>query len=252
VKDNSNPGSGNASVGSQLGVDPKLLAKLAGSAAPGQAGPGGASGAAGTAPGENRVRIDPAQLASDDEDPERPPAPPTGLRLPGQGSGDQGTPPLGGVGHPTSGSGAQGGAGVGMPSLGGGSPSASQPGKLPDRPRRSSSPPVNPRSIQVPLDLVVACGPDGVELHPGGYRLSLTALKRDKRLKRDLVTIVQNYTLIDPMIHPRPRIKFLVEPGGGETYAEARRQTILSDLAWPVTLQVAGIPAPQVFAKERF
>jgi hypothetical protein len=106
--------------------------------------------------------------------------------------------------------------------------------------------------VDVPLDLVVACGPDGLVLHPGGYQLSLAALKRERRLKRDLETIVMNYVMIDPMVHPRPRLKFLVESGGGDSYAEARRQTVLSDLDWPVTIQAAGNPDPWLFPKERF
>lgn len=122
----------------------------------------------------------------------------------------------------------------------------------PTRRKSHSSPLVDPRSVDVPLDLVIACGPEGVVLHPGGYRMSLSSLKRERGLRRDLETIVVNYAMIDPMIHPRPRLKFLVEAGGAETFAEARRQTVLSDLEWPVSFQVAGSPAPQLFPKERF
>jgi hypothetical protein len=126
------------------------------------------------------------------------------------------------------------------------------PGKPPAQPKRQTPAPVNPRSVEVPLELVVACGADGIVIHPGGYRLSLTSLKRDRGLRRDLVTIVRNYAMIDPLVRPRPRLKFLVEPGGGESYAEARRQTVLTNLDWPVQLQVAGGPAPWGIGKERF
>ena len=80
-------------------------------------------------------------------------------------------------------------------------------------------------SIRVPLNLVVACEPDGLILHPGGYRLSLASLKKDRGLKADLETIVRNHALIDPMIRPIPRLMFLVEPGGDASYLEARKQT---------------------------
>ena len=104
----------------------------------------------------------------------------------------------------------------------------------------------------MPLDLVVACGPDGVVIHPGGYRLSRAALGKDGALRRDLQTIVRNHEMIDAGVRPRPRVQFLVEPGGGETYTEARRRTVLDGLMWPVSIQVAGAQAPNVFPKERF
>ncbi|MGE3820528.1 MAG: cell envelope integrity protein TolA [Isosphaeraceae bacterium] len=108
------------------------------------------------------------------------------------------------------------------------------------------------RVVEVPLDLVVACGPNGVTIHPGGYRISRATLAREKRLARDLATIVLNYERIDPSIVPRPRLEFLIEPGGSETYGEARRQTVLSGMSWPVTIRVAESSAPDLFGKERF
>jgi hypothetical protein len=97
-----------------------------------------------------------------------------------------------------------------------------------------------PMTIEVPFEMVVACGPEGVVLHPGGYRLSSKALKaNDGLLLRDLKTMVQTRRQVDPTIHPRPSIRFLVEPGGIETYRDARRQTVLSGLEWPVSIQVA-------------
>lgn len=108
------------------------------------------------------------------------------------------------------------------------------------------------RRIDVPLDLVVACGPEGVIIHPGGYRLSRAALVKDGELRRDLETIVHNHELIDAGVRPRPRVQFLVEPGGGDVYDLARRKTVLDGLPWPVTIQVAGAQAPSVFPTERF
>ena len=106
--------------------------------------------------------------------------------------------------------------------------------------------------IEVPLELVVVCEPEGVVLHPGGYWLSLPTLKKEKGLKADLETIVRNHALIDPTIKPRPRIQFLVEPGGDASYLEARKQTVLSGSNWPVAIQAVAAPALRVFPKERF
>ena len=376
------PGAG-PSGGSIWGQDGNASAPGGGATGPGKPGTGTASqGATGNAaangtgsaggtdgaatagpppdPTSGRVRIDPSQLQPEEDDEERPPLPPTGLRLPGQTTSDTPGNAAGGLGQPGSGTGSQGGvgqpgpgigqpgsgtlqpglgagqpasgtgqpgsgaaqpgsstgqpasstgqpaSGTGQPGSGTGQPasgssqpgsSAGQPGSGTSQPssgadsqggdgqssagsgqpsggvsmpsfilgsprnnaamnppkRKSrSSPFIDPRSVDVPLDLVIACGPDGVVLHPGGYRLTLSSLKRERGLGRDLETIVMNYAMIDPMIHPRPRLKFLVEAGGAETFAEARRQTVLSDLEWPVSIQAAGSPAPQLFPKERF
>jgi hypothetical protein len=107
-------------------------------------------------------------------------------------------------------------------------------------PGSRSRPDKKPLKIDVPFELVVACGPEGVVIHPGGYRLSAKALKgTDGLLLRDLKRIVQTRRQVDPTIHPIPSIRFLVESGGGETYRDARRQTMLSGLDWPVAIQVS-------------
>ena len=54
------------------------------------------------------------------------------------------------------------------------------------------------------------------------------------------------------MVHPKPRVQFIIEPGGADTYWLARQKTVLNDLSWPVSIQVAGASPPQVFPKERF
>ena len=105
---------------------------------------------------------------------------------------------------------------------------------------RSRSDLKKPLKIDVPFELMVACGPEGVVIHPGGYRLSAKALKgNDGLLLRDLKTIVQTRRQVDPTIHPIPSIRFLIEAKGGETYRDARRQTMLSGLDWPVAIQVS-------------
>jgi hypothetical protein len=139
-----------------------------------------------------------------------------------------------------------------MPALGA-SPQPHRDGDI--RPRRSPPPswtPARTLTIEAPLDLVIACGPGGAVLHPGGYRLSLPALQKPGVLARDLEAIVLNHALIDPSVRPRPRLEFLVEAGGIDTYKAARRQTTLAGLNWPVTLRLAGPLPPEPFPKERF
>jgi len=97
-----------------------------------------------------------------------------------------------------------------------------------------------PLTIDVPFEMVVACGPEGVVIHPGGFRLSSSVMKGNHALlPNHLKSIVQTRRQVDPRIHPIPSIRFLVEPGGSTSYWEARRQTMLSGVDWPVSLQVS-------------
>jgi hypothetical protein len=103
------------------------------------------------------------------------------------------------------------------------------------------------------MEIVVACAPGGVVIHPGGYRLSAKALSgQDGILMNHLRAIVRQRQQVDPLIRPRPRVRFLVEAGGGDTYREARRQTVLSDVDWPMSLQVADSNVLGVFPRERW
>ena len=81
--------------------------------------------------------------------------------------------------------------GIEMPALGSsGSPGdeGQEQAKMPKfEPRK----PLVENSIQVPLDLVVACGPNGVVIHPGGYRISRATLRKEGLLRIDLKTIVR-------------------------------------------------------------
>lgn len=113
--------------------------------------------------------------------------------------------------------------------------------------------PRGPLRIEVPMEIVVACGPSGLTIHPGGYQLTSRTLKaKDPILAKSLRTIVHQRQQVDPMIRPKPMIRFLVEPGGGETYREARRQTVLSGLDWPLVLQVSDTRVLDFLPRERF
>ncbi|MHC5544157.1 hypothetical protein ACYOEI_38510 [Singulisphaera rosea] len=117
-------------------------------------------------------------------------------------------------------------------------------------PRRRKRDSWEPRKIDVPLEIVVSCGPDGVVIHPGGYRLSAKALEgKDEILARSLMGVVRLRQQVDPMIRPRPSIRFLVEPGGEKIYTLARRRTMLSGIDWPTTLQVADMRVLDLFTR---
>jgi hypothetical protein len=111
------------------------------------------------------------------------------------------------------------------------------------------TPPDRPTgAIEVLFPIVVVCRRNDVLLHPGGYRLTTEALRagagrgssRESLLKRELVALVRRRAQVDPMIRPRPSVKFLVETGGSSTFWTARRQLLFSGLDWPMSLQVAG------------
>jgi hypothetical protein len=105
-----------------------------------------------------------------------------------------------------------------------------------------------PPAIEVPFEIVVACREDGVTIQPGNYRVTARALrdrKDEKLLLRNLAAVAQRRAEVDPAIRPRPRIRFLVETDGAETFWEARRQLLFSELGWPMTLQVAGAQNPR-------
>ena len=105
---------------------------------------------------------------------------------------------------------------------------------------------MNPRSkdfpkirVEVPFEITIVCGTNGLIMYPGGYRLSTKALNsKNRMLVRELDALVQQRREVDPLIIPRPRLKFLIERGGVQTYEDARRETVLSGLNWPVSIQV--------------
>lgn len=90
------------------------------------------------------------------------------------------------------------------------------------------------------LELVVVCSKEGVILHPGAYRLSAATLKAStSRLCDDLKKLVRAQEVRDPDHAIRPKLRFLVQPGGHATYELARGQTLLQGIDWPSRLQVA-------------
>ena len=109
------------------------------------------------------------------------------------------------------------------------------------------------KTIDVPFEIVVVCRPDGAVIHPGGYLLTSKSLetgKKDNIVVRELLAVAQRRAESDPTIRPQPRVKFLVENGGSETFWAARKQILFSGLGWPMSLQVAGGQDLHVLGKE--
>jgi len=123
-----------------------------------------------------------------------------------------------------------------------------------DAPRFKSRIPDGPsKTIEVPFEIVVVCRPDGAVIHPGGYLLtskSLAGGKKDNIVVHELLAVAQRRAESDPTIRPQPRVKFLVENGGSETFWAARKQILFSGLGWPMSLQVAGGQDPHMLGKE--
>ncbi len=100
------------------------------------------------------------------------------------------------------------------------------------------------------LELVVSCGPKGVVIHPGAYRLSTMTLKaREANLAKALQTIVAARQLSQPDTIWNPQVRFQVEPGGQKTYWTARGQVLMEGLPWPTTVRLADA-IPRTFGQE--
>lgn len=102
------------------------------------------------------------------------------------------------------------------------------------------------------LQLVIECTSKGVVIQPGGFRVSTQNLRAgDGYLVAQLQQIVQRRRSAEPDVFWLPRLRFLVEPGGGSTYWEARKQTALAGTGWPVSLQVAEADKLRLLEQER-
>ena len=145
-----------------------------------------------------------------------------------------------------------GASGMSLPSLSTGPDPSSEPDEL----KGLALPPIDthrqPGAIDVPFEIVLVCRRDDLLLHPGGYRITTQSLRTgagasrgdnaEPLLQRELRAIVRRRAQVDPLIRPKPRLKFLVEGGGSSTFWTARKQLTFSNLDWPMTVQVA---APQ-------
>jgi outer membrane biosynthesis protein TonB len=125
--------------------------------------------------------------------------------------------------------------------------------KLP--PRKKDAEPEH--AIDARFEIVVVCRKDEVLLHPGAYRLTGDVLRSrgagpDSMLAREIRAMVRNRAIVDPLIHQKPAIRFLVESQGAETFALARRQLLFALPDWPVSLQVAGSQDANILSRNRW
>jgi hypothetical protein len=119
-------------------------------------------------------------------------------------------------------------------------------------PRRKETLPTG--AIEARFEIVVVCRKNDVVLQPGSYRITGDVLRSmgqgpDCILAREIRALVRNRAIVDPLIHQKPAIRFLVEQQGAETFALARRQLLFSLPDWPVSLQVSGSQDSGIFSR---
>ncbi len=138
------------------------------------------------------------------------------------------------------------GLGLGLPSgmsppRGNPSDDLPTPPAVSPRSRPSAMPELPPGKIHDgTFEVVVVCNARGVTVQPGGYRVTAGALKdRDGLFRKQIVGLVKGKRASEPNVIVDPKVRFLVQPGGSETYRVARSQFLLSGLDWPATTQVA-------------
>ncbi len=91
------------------------------------------------------------------------------------------------------------------------------------------------------LEMTVSCDAKGVTIYPGGQTIDLSALKAD-----DMKLVGSIRAMIDARydasggLGQRPKVRFLVKPGGEAVYRKVRWQVSQSGAPWPTTLQMAN------------
>ena len=170
-------------------------------------------------------------------------------------SSQSGGMPLGGMTQSSPSSSASSNPSFGQFTLPNSSSSSDDAKELTIPPRKKESAPLG--AIDSRFEIVVVCRKNEVLLHPGAYRLTDDVLRSrgqetDPMLAREIRAMVRNRAIVDPLIHQKPAIRFLVESQGAETFAIARRQLLFSLPDWPVSLQVAGSHDAGVFSRNRW
>jgi hypothetical protein len=69
-------------------------------------------------------------------------------------------------------------------------------------------------------------------------------------LARELRAVLRRRANIDPMIRPKPSIKYLVETNGSHTFWTARKLMMFSGLDWPTSLEVAGTQERSILTED--
>lgn len=94
--------------------------------------------------------------------------------------------------------------------------------------------------------LVVSCDRSGLTIHPSGETIAFDVLSRDDAiLPAKLRTLVKSKQDAEPEVGLRPRVNFLVKPGGEVTYLKARWQTTTAT-SYPTTWQLVNRGGPRL------
>jgi len=110
-----------------------------------------------------------------------------------------------------------------------------------------------PGRVSKPIELVLACGPKGVVVHPGDYRVTVAMLRsKDPFLTAQLRAILRQREQATPGVSLDPSVRFVIEPGGRETYATARGQLAISGIDWPTTVNVSGGDILRLFSTDNW
>jgi hypothetical protein len=71
-------------------------------------------------------------------------------------------------------------------------------------------------------------------------------------LAMEIRAMLRRRVAVDPMIRPKPSIRFLVESYGADAFWTARRQVLFTLPDWPMSLQASSSQEPRVFSGENF
>lgn len=94
--------------------------------------------------------------------------------------------------------------------------------------------------------IVVSCDRGGVTIHPSGEAIAFDAISRDDTiLPAKLRVLVESKQHSEPEVGLRPRVNFLVKPGGEVTYLKARWQTTTAT-SYPTTWQLVNRGGPRL------
>ena len=102
------------------------------------------------------------------------------------------------------------------------------------------------------IDMSVTCGAEGLTIHPGGKLIAKAVVMGDDAIMvKELRKIVADRYDKTPGLALRPKLKFLVKPGGEAVYRKARLQFSQSGTPWPTTLQLADRASVRPFSAEK-
>lgn len=109
---------------------------------------------------------------------------------------------------------------------------------------------VDPRPDRT-LEIVIACGKEGLVVRPTGLRISKAMLEGPKRdWIEHLRKIARLTEVANPQFRVNPALKFVVEPGGQSSYWQAVGQVRGAGIDWPSRLESVELDRIRVFERE--